>query len=221
VPKGLTKMALQYAQELDDKENFYSIHSLKEGEVGRVILGCSTSHMRQLVSNGEQMAFVGHEAQAKTLTTWFNEVCQKTAGGLGISMNVIEGTEIVKNEPHSCGQIEHMDAFGGVWNVFAPLVDSPGTCVKSQVYQDYPLNIGPRSTIPQNWSTIPDLNIKWKVGDLFFMRSNAIHAGPQNGDTRRYVLFGAETSKYPSEHSDTLVVTEEEFFSHKQNMHKK
>ena len=214
-------MALEYAKDLDERDKFYSIHSKREGEVGRVILGTKDDHMRQLLSYDEHKAYVGQEAQAHKLDRLFKNICQKQAQSLGIRLRAIEETEIIKNEPKSWGQVEHMDAMGGVWNFFAPLVKCSGTKVKAQVYQDYPKNIGPESTVPRNWSTMPDVHINWTVGDLFLLRSNAIHGGPPNGATRRYVLFASERSLYPSEHSDTIVVTEKEFFSHKQKKQKK
>ena len=214
-------MALLYAQSLDVGDKFYTIHSKTDGQVGRVILGCDAHHLGQLRSNDELGAYVGHENQAKEVHRMFKNICRKTAMGLGIPLRDIEGTEIIKNEPHALGQIEHMDAMGGVWNFFTPLVDSPGTVVKYQLYQDYPLNIGPKSTVPRNWSSLRDIPINWEVGDLLMLRSNAIHSGPTNGATRRYVLFGTEQSLTPYEHTDTLVVTEKVFFYHKKKEQKK
>jgi hypothetical protein len=214
-------MALQYAESLDMKGKFYTIHSKKDGQVGRVLLGCDAHHLEQLESNEELGAYVGADKLAKKVDGVFREICQATAKGLGIFLRDIEGTEIVKNEPHALGQIEHMDAMGGVWNFFAPLVDCPGTVVKYQLYQDYPLNIGPKSTVKQNWSSLPDILINWEVGDLLLLRSNAIHSGPTNGETRRYVMFGTEKSLSTTEHTDTLVVTEKAFFSHKNSMNMK
>jgi hypothetical protein len=208
-------MALAYAQSLDRGGKFYSIHSKKEGQVGRVILGCGVPHLGQLGSNNELEAHVGDENQAKEVHRMFKDICRKTAMGLGIPLRDLESTEIIKNEPHALGQIEHMDAMGGVWNFFAPLVNSPATMVKNQLYQDYPLNIGTKSTVPRNWSTLPDIPIKWEVGDLLMLRSNAIHGGPTNGKKRRYVLFGSEESSTQNEHTDALVVTEQRFFRHK------
>jgi hypothetical protein len=208
-------MALAYAQSLDKSGKFHTIHSKKDGQVGRVILGCGASHLDELGSNNELGAYVGREDQAKQVHQMFKDICRKTAMGLGIPLRDIEGTEIIKNEPHALGQIEHMDAMGGVWNFFAPLVKSPGTMVKKQFYQDYPLNIGIKSTVPRDWSTLPDIPINWEVGDLLILRSNAIHSGPRNGKKRRYVLFGTEQSLTQIEHTDALVVTEKEFFCHK------
>lgn len=183
--------------------------------MGRVILSCNDDHLAQLMSNQEQSAYVGLDERAKRVDQWFGNICQKIAHQLQIPLRAIAGTEIIKNEPNSAGQVEHMDAMGGVWNFFAPLVRSVGTRVKSQHYQDFPLNIGPDSTVPRQWSTLPDIDITWEVGDLFLLRSNAIHSGPPNGATRRYVLFGSEESLCQSEHTDTLVVTEAEFFLQK------
>jgi hypothetical protein len=211
-------MALQYAESLDRKGKFYTIHSKKDGQVGRVTLGCDAHHLTQLTSNEELGAYVGGDKQAKKVDRIFKNICQTTAKEYGISLREIEGTEIVKNEPHALGQLEHMDAMGGVWNFFAPLVDCPGTLVKYQLYQDYPLNIGPKSTVKQNWSSLPDILINWAVGDLLILRSNAIHSGPTNGENRRYVLFGTEKSLSSKEHTDALVVTEKEFFSRKNSM---
>ena len=179
-------------------------------------MGVDAHHLQQLESNEELGAYVGGNAQAKYVNQTFKRICRETAEGLGIYIRAIEGTEIVKNEPHALGQVEHMDAMGGVWNFFTPLVDCPGTLVKYQLYQDYPLNIGPTSTVRRNWSSLPNIHIDWKVGHILMLRSNAIHCGPPNGDTRRSVLFGTETSMHTNEHTDTLVVTEEEFFSHKE-----
>jgi hypothetical protein len=208
-------MALAYAQSLDRGGKFYTIHSKKDGQVGRVILGCDAHHLGQLESNNELGAYVGHENQANEVHRMFTNICRKTAMGLGIPLRDIEGTEIIKNEPHALGQIEHMDAMGGVWNFFTPLVNCPGTVVKNQLYQDYPLNIGTKSTVPRNWSSLPDIPINWEVGDLLMLRSNAIHSGPTNGKKRRYVLFGTEQSLTQNEHPDALVVTEKVFFCHK------
>jgi hypothetical protein len=208
-------MALLYAERLDSDDKFYTIHSKKKGEVGRVILGCDEHHFEQLGSNNEQGAYVGAEDHAKKVNRMFKDICRKTATELGIPLRDIEGTEIVKNEPHALGQREHMDSMGGVWNFFAPLVDSPATVVKYQLYQDYPLNIGPKSKVPPDWTSLPDIQINWEVGDLLLLRSNAIHKGPTNGATRRYVLFGTEKSSSPNEHTDTLVVTEKRFFAKK------
>jgi hypothetical protein len=221
VKPSFSKKAFLYADSLDPKKSFYTIHSQKDGEVGRVILGCDKHHLQQLASNKEQGAYVGHEAQAKSVNRTFKHICRKTAEGLGICIRDIEGTEIIKNEPHSLGQVEHMDAMGGVWNFFTPLVDCPGTLVKYQLYQDYPLNIGPTSTVRENWSSLPNIQINWNVGDLLMLRSNAIHSGPPTGENRRFVLFGSETSMHPNEHTDTLVVTEKEFFSHKEKNQQK
>ena len=180
-----------------------------------MILGCNQEHMNQLQANKEEMVFVGHERMAQEVAGQFRKICRETAKELGIPLRAIVETEILKTEPHSSGQVEHMDAMGGVWNFFATLVPSKGTIVKQQYYQDFPKNIGPKSTIPRDWSSLPNILINWEVGDLLLLRSNAIHGAPPNGATRRYVLFGSEESLYPSEYSDSLVVTEEEFFLEK------
>ena len=184
-----------------------------------MILDCDDHHFEQLGSNKEQGAYVGADRQAQGVVRYFKKICRKTAEGLGITLRAIEETELIKNEPDSLGQIEHMDAMGGVWNFFAPLVKCPVTVVKYQNYQDYPLNISPKSTVPRDWASLPDIKLNWNVGDLLLLRSNSIHKGPPNGDGRRYVLFASEKSLHTNEHTDTLVVTEEVFFSHKNKMH--
>ena len=216
VPKALIRSLLEYAETNDVAEKFYSIHSLKVGEIGRLMMDCSTPHLEQLVENAEDDVFLGHRsAESNVLSKWFKTICVGASSTLGLKIRDICETEIIKNEPFSAGQSEHMDALSGTWNYFSPLVDSPGTSLKQQVYQDYPENVGPSSTVPMGWSELENVHIPWEVGDLLLVRSNAIHSGPANGSQRRYVIFAAEVSPQSDEHSDTLVVTEDVFFAKK------
>lgn len=215
VPLDLTNDALAYAKKKDETNSFGAIHSKTEGEVGRVVLQATEQHSRELLKHHELHSYVGLEEEAQDLSKRFKRICQLAVVKSGQTLRDINETEIIKNEPNARGQDEHMDAFPGSWNFLAPLVSSVGTTLKHQAYQDYPVNVGPYSTVPRKWADMTDLHLKWKVGDLLMVRSNAIHAGPPNGATRRYVLFAAEASPCPNVYSDTLVVTEEVFFDHK------
>jgi hypothetical protein len=208
-------MAQSHAVKLDLASTFCAIHSKMAGDTGRVILGSSTMHLDVLLARKEQEAYVGDNPTSEYVDCWFRDICKKAALGLGISIRDMEGTEMVKNEPFSKGQVEHMDGMWGVWNFLAPLVPCPMTRVKVQTYHDYPENMGPKSTVPKNWASMHDVPLEWEVGDLFLMRSNAIHCGPPNGGNHRYVLFGSESSIDPNGYTDGVVVTEEEFFFQK------
>jgi hypothetical protein len=215
VPPDLTHDALAYAEKKDRANSFVAIHSETEGEVGRVVLDATKQHNRDLWRHHELDSYVGHEEEAKNLSRRFKEVCMLAVTRKCQTVRDISEIEIIKNEPNSSGQKEHMDAFEGTWNFLTPLVSSVETNLKHQNYQDYPVNMGPYSTVPRRWADMPDLNLRWNIGDLLMVRGNAIHAGPPNGPTRRYVLFAAESAPSTDVYSDTLVVTEEVFFNHK------
>ena len=207
-----------YATKLDKANKFYAIHSKDGGHaIGRVVLKCSDDHMLQLQNNNEGDVWVGSNTEADQLAKDFEEVCRKAAEGLNLPLGQIEETEFIKAEPNAPGQDAHMDAPWGSWNFFTPLGPSPGTTIKKQEYQEYPMSMGPYSCVPKNWKDLPNLHIEWSVGDLLMMRSNAIHGGPPNGPERRYVLFSAEKSAtVVDEYSDTAVIFERDFFIEKQ-----
>jgi len=215
VPLDLTQDALAYAKKKDRANSFVGIHSKTEGEVGRMVLKATKQHNRELLRHHELDSYVGHEEEAKALAGRFKVVCMLAASMRRLAVSDISEIEIIKNEPNSRGQEEHMDAFEGFWNFLTPLVSTVETTLKHQRYQDYPVNVGPYSTVPRRWADMADLHLRWNVGDLLLVRSNAIHAGPPNGATRRYVLFAAETSPVANVYSDTQVVTEEVFSYHK------
>jgi len=214
VPKELTDRALAFAIECDVNDRFYAIHSQTEGEVGRVVLGTTEAHMDQILTydvNGG--VYVGNEREAQIIHSQYTDLCQRLARAHGLTNKPVDTTEIVKNEPHSKGQVHHMDNNPGMWNMIAPLVRRcPITIVREQAYQDYPANMGPNSWIPRGWNSLPSLHLEWEVGDMLMLKSNAIHAGPPTGVDRRYVLFGSEQTKRPGEYTDTDVITEGKFF---------
>lgn len=216
IPEAFSARALAYAVKQDLATNFHAIHSKNEGEVGRLILGADPGHVQQLEEHKEEGAFVGGDAEAAWLAAMYRKIIMKVAKFLGLGDLTIAEVEMLKSEPHSLGQNPHLDALRGVWSFFAPLVDSAGTTVKQQFYQDYPTNMGPKSSVPRHWSALADITINWEVGDLFVLRTNAIHGGPPSGDSRRYVLYGAEKSHKHGEYSDTSVVFEEDYFRLKQ-----
>tara|TARA_B110000503_G_scaffold129596_1_gene201979 strand:- start:51 stop:611 length:561 start_codon:yes stop_codon:yes gene_type:complete len=172
--------------------------------------------MNELTSHNEQDVVVDGDAQVRSVRHAFKTVCREAVSNLGITPTPIVEVEIIVNHPNGRGQVEHMDNFKGVWNFFTPLTCNSATTVKVQDYQDFPVNMGPYSSVPQGWANLIDERIEWNGGDLLMMRSNAIHAGPPNGSTRRYVLFAAEESVRGShEYTDSRVITEREFFSAK------
>ena len=129
----------------------------------------------------------------------------------------IDTVEIVKNEPHSKGQDNHMDNIEGVWNMLSPLVSHcPATLVKEQDYQDYPNHMGPSSHVPRGWDGLPNIHLEWEVGDMLMLRSNAIHAGPPTGMDRRFILFASEMPLREADYTDTKVYTEKDFFEAKE-----
>lgn len=221
VSNTLIKTARSFAETQYKNNKFHSIHSRTPGEIGRVILACTEDHMVQLRDNYEDDAFVGHDTEAACVVSAFNALCMTVADKLGLPHTELAETEIITTAPHSKGQEPHMDTLTGVWAFLAPLVPSRTTTIKKQTYQNYPVTMGGYSRVPHGWAELPNVVINWKVGDLFVFRNNAIHGGPPNDGRRRYVLFGAQHSSAENEHTDTLVVTEDEFFEQQEQYRRK
>ena len=216
VPQNLVKEALALAEASDgvNDTRFASIHSQTEGEVGRVILGTTDAHLDQLRSNEGAGSYIGDERAAINVHSQFKTLCESVARDYDLTEQPFVTSELVKNEPNSQGQNDHMDNWQGVWVMMTPLVPKCAiTCIKQQTYQDYPENRGPDTRVPRNWDSLADIPLTWEVGDLLVMRSNCIHAGPPTGEERRYILFASEQSSRPGEYTDTKVILEEDFFA--------
>lgn len=179
-------------------------------------MSADPEHVRQLSEHNEEAAYKGDLWEATYLSREFSKLCVRAAEVLGLGDLTLSEVEILKGEPNSSGQYPHLDSLRGIWVFFAPLVASAGTTVKDYFYQKFPENVGPHSSVPRHWGALPDINIGWEVGDIFVLRSNAIHGGPPSGPHRRYVLFAAEQSTKQGEYSDTSVVFEGDFFAEKQ-----
>ena len=215
----LIDQALAFATVSDEGEEtkYCAIHSQTEGEVGRLVLGLSTEHLAEMTTQDSSNSYVGDDPEAASIYFAYKELCQDMARAFNLTERPIDVVEIVKNEPNSKGQDDHMDNLMGVWNMLAPLVNhSPATLVKDQDYQDYPDNMGPSSHVPRGWDGLPNIPLEWEVGDMLMLRSNAIHAGPPNGLDRRFVLFASEMPLREADFTDTKVYKEKDFFEAKE-----
>ena len=218
VPKDLIDTALAFATVSDEGEEtkYCAIHSQEQGEVGRLVLGSSPEHLAEMTAQDGGEAYVGDDPVAATIYLAYKNLCQDMARAFDLTERPIDTVEIVKNEPHSKGQDDHMDNLEGVWNMLSPLVNHcPATLVKEQDYQDYPDHMGPSSHVPRGWDGLPDIHLEWEVGDMLMLRSNAIHAGPPTGADRRSILFASEMTLRVADFTDTKVYTEKEFFDAK------
>ena len=186
--------------------------------MGRLVLGSPPEHLAEIQAQDGEEAYVGDEPDAESIYRAYQQLCQEMAHAFNLTDRPIDAVEIVKNEPNSKGQDQHMDNLAGVWNMLSPLVDNcPATIVKYQDYQDYPENMGPSSIVPRSWDCLPNIPLVWEVGDMLMVRSNAIHAGPQNGRDRRYILFASEMPRRTADYTDSKVYTEDDFFEAKEH----
>lgn len=160
------------------------------------------------------------QEQAEQFYTEFNLDVQEAAKLGGIDFSSLGELELVRSKAMSLGQEWHMDTKQGRWNVSAPfegeLGHIPITVLAAYVagYYDYPANLTEAANIPAKWDVLEQLDLKWKLGDILFFRTNYIHKGPPNKHpTPRGIIFGSEDRAHATheEHTDTKVITNKIF----------
>ena len=90
----------------------------------------------------------------------------------------------------------------GCWAALGPITACASTRLKNYEYAGG-LDVLSSDALLTKWDEIPELTIEWEPGDLLFVRTNRIHAGPPNvTDHHRHLMFVAGTAG-STEYTDT------------------
>jgi hypothetical protein len=220
LPLNLAYQAQELLVEFEDL--LVGIHCLDTDEnstfwsIAHLVVYFSDEHTRE--AKKQENYFSVHTKNYKrayALQREYLKALQAAAKLCGIDTGYLDAMEILRQNPHTSGQVLHMDSIQGNWNALMLLTDG-GAATQLYVYpcgyKDYPQNVSRTSGIPRDWSTMDLLKLTWKVGDIIFVRSNYIHCGPPNRtDFYRDVVFIALKHNKGGELTDTSVITNDIF----------
>jgi hypothetical protein len=216
--RGVTTEAL--VRELESfafkwQNDFWCVHSLRDGDISRIVLSASAPHLEELARN-EGKGVVSRRPSAKTLATELSHTWALGEATVGEPLGGLEGSELARSVAGSHGQVWHMDTEENRRSMIVNLAPKGCELASTQIavipYLAHPQNISVESTVPAQWDDLQSFSVRWQRGDVIVMWENMVHRAPPNpGVVDRHLIFLSGGSLGGSSFSDTKVVTDAEF----------
>ena len=196
---------------------FWGIHSLREGDIGRVVLYATPKHLQQMRKNGEFSCFIGDSKAGRALVKDLRPFIAKCPV-MGPAGRRLECLEILMSMPGSKGQALHKDVWGeegdDIMNCAVNLNGDENQTTVFPIYhcEKFPACVKPGSREPLDWDSLPKGKVFWGFGETIAWYPWVIHGAPPNKSKQnaRFILFWNTESSVGS-FTDAEVITEAVF----------
>jgi hypothetical protein len=226
VRDAVPPVLLEELTHFSDREanEYYLIHSKRVGDLSRIVLTASPGHVAQMKTHGETDV-ISSRPEAKTLSAELASVYASLTGITGTKCGILEEPELLRSIPGSLGSMPHMDScrepehegedhMAAIINLSPDSIVQATTALAKYPWQPCPVNLGPDSKVPLDWSKIETVKLAWKWGDIIVFYQTLIHWTAANlTKFHREICFmgGRPTNFHGSSWSDTIVITQDVF----------